>query len=268
VAIAIKRGSSTTSLFLTHEGSGLTLYAHEIAPYLDSRINVYALPPDQNPAAAGVETLASRMVETLRRIQPEGPYNVAGWSFGGLIAYEIAKQLLGAGHHLNFVGLLDTNYPNGLPAPYRSQPTDFDNKQQLATYLEPLTAPHRKLLDYYKSERDMTFESMVQQCQRMELMPAHFREVSPSHIHKWLFRSHIYAQASAQYVVTELPLTIDLFVTDHGPAIQRTLGWETVLSAEHLRITDIGGTHHSMLQPPHVASLGAAMSRFTLTFKE
>ena len=58
-----------------------------------------------------VESSACRYLEDLRLIQREGPYQLIGYSFGGLIAYEMAQQLLASGERVNFLGLLDTPAP-------------------------------------------------------------------------------------------------------------------------------------------------------------
>lgn len=42
-----------------------------------------------------MECLATRLIKVMRQAQPEGPYRLAGWSFGGVLAYEIAQQLRG-----------------------------------------------------------------------------------------------------------------------------------------------------------------------------
>jgi thioesterase domain-containing protein len=61
--------------------------------------------------APPLEVSAHRYVEELRRIQPEGPYQLIGYSFGGVIAYEMARQLLASGERVMFLGLLDTPSP-------------------------------------------------------------------------------------------------------------------------------------------------------------
>jgi len=58
-----------------------------------------------------VEVSARRYLEDLRLIQREGPYQLIGYSFGGLIAYEMAQQLLASGERVSFLGLLDTPAP-------------------------------------------------------------------------------------------------------------------------------------------------------------
>ena len=59
-----------------------------------------------------LELSARRYVRRqLRRIQRDGPYQLIGYSFGGVIAYEMARQLLASGERVNFLGLLDTPAP-------------------------------------------------------------------------------------------------------------------------------------------------------------
>lgn len=58
-----------------------------------------------------VEAHARRALTEIRRIQPHGPYRLAGHSFGGLIAYEIATQLVAAGEQVDLLALLDTYLP-------------------------------------------------------------------------------------------------------------------------------------------------------------
>jgi thioesterase domain-containing protein len=54
---------------------------------------------------------ARRYMEELRRIQRDGPYQLIGYSFGGVMAYEMARQLLVSGARVSFLGLLDTPAP-------------------------------------------------------------------------------------------------------------------------------------------------------------
>jgi thioesterase domain-containing protein len=58
-----------------------------------------------------VERLSAAFIEEMRQVQPEGPYDLAGGCVGGIIAFEMARQLAAAGHDLNRVVLIDTGYP-------------------------------------------------------------------------------------------------------------------------------------------------------------
>ncbi|MDX6271729.1 MAG: hypothetical protein QOD28_2952, partial [Acidobacteriota bacterium] len=58
-----------------------------------------------------IEKMAAYYIESLRAVQPEGPYLLGGWSFGGLIAYEMAVQLAERGEEVPLLFLLDTGTP-------------------------------------------------------------------------------------------------------------------------------------------------------------
>ncbi|WP_158595995.1 thioesterase domain-containing protein [Oleomonas cavernae] len=57
-----------------------------------------------------VEAIAQNYLGLIRGVQPHGPYHLLGWSFGGLVAHEIARRLRDGGEAVAFLGLLDA-YP-------------------------------------------------------------------------------------------------------------------------------------------------------------
>ena len=61
-----------------------------------------------------MQTLATRSVKILQGIQPNGPYYLAGYCFGGVLAFEVARQLIEKGESVAFLGLLDATYRPGL----------------------------------------------------------------------------------------------------------------------------------------------------------
>jgi phthiocerol/phenolphthiocerol synthesis type-I polyketide synthase E len=63
------------------------------------------------PLAGSVEAMAACYVEAVRELRPHGPYRLLGWSFGGLVAYEMARQLSRAGERVDLLALLDTPLP-------------------------------------------------------------------------------------------------------------------------------------------------------------
>ncbi|HSU17580.1 non-ribosomal peptide synthase/polyketide synthase [Longimicrobium sp.] len=115
-AIPIRAAGQQRPLFLVHEGTGSTDYAQVLHPHLPPDLPVYALPA----AAAGeprtVEGMAARLLRMVRAVQPEGPYRLAGWSFGGVLAYEMATQLIGMDQAVEFVGMMDTRCPSSTAA--------------------------------------------------------------------------------------------------------------------------------------------------------
>ena len=56
--------------------------------------------------------MARHYVEAMRELHPEGPYLLGGWSFGGLVAFEMARQLAAAGAEVPLLALLDAGAPS------------------------------------------------------------------------------------------------------------------------------------------------------------
>lgn len=96
-----------------------------LARQLDQAITVLAFeaPGLQGDGAPSedIEALARDCAERLRAAQPRGPYRLAGWSFGGLLAFELARQLEAAGERVECVVALDTT-----PAAWRRAQTAPD----------------------------------------------------------------------------------------------------------------------------------------------
>jgi len=59
-----------------------------------------------------VKDIATQYIQEIRTVQAEGPYCLAGYSFGGLVAYEMAQQLLQQGQTIAFLGLVDPTSPS------------------------------------------------------------------------------------------------------------------------------------------------------------
>ena len=58
-----------------------------------------------------IEQLAAFCLDVIRKIQKSGPYYFCGYSFGGLVAYQIAMRLIDEGESAGLVALLDTPNP-------------------------------------------------------------------------------------------------------------------------------------------------------------
>ena len=58
-----------------------------------------------------VEEMATGYVQDIRSVQPQGPYRLCGFCFGGLVAYEMAQQLHAHGDEVTFLAMLDTYSP-------------------------------------------------------------------------------------------------------------------------------------------------------------
>ncbi len=97
--------------------SGVHIY-RELARQLDGRCAAYGVfAPHEllafDPASEiqSVETLAQDYIRIIRRQQPTGPYRLLGYSFSGIVAYEVARQLTAAGETIELLTLVDSHLP-------------------------------------------------------------------------------------------------------------------------------------------------------------
>lgn len=120
-AVLIRPGDPGRSpLFCVHGISGHPLAFLELARCTDTGQPVYGVgfdlaASDGSPVPT-IEGLATRVLRSIREVQPHGPYCLLGYSFGGLLAFEVARQLVAAGETVALLALVDTPAP-GLYGP-------------------------------------------------------------------------------------------------------------------------------------------------------
>jgi len=119
--VPIQPGGSKPPLFCLHLALGHVLFYRDLANRLGSDQPVYAFRPQGldgiQPRHRRVEEMASHYIKEMRALQPDGPYYLCGSSFGGLIAFEMAQQLVAQGQEVRLLGLFDTLNPRLLLAP-------------------------------------------------------------------------------------------------------------------------------------------------------
>ena len=113
--------TATKTLFLFPDGSGSASSYASIAPIDPSAVAVYGLncPFMRTPAdfTCGIPAVAALYKAEVQRRQPQGPYCLGGWSAGGVVAYEVARQLIEHdGETVDRLVLLDS------PCPLRLDP--------------------------------------------------------------------------------------------------------------------------------------------------
>jgi thioesterase domain-containing protein/acyl carrier protein len=98
--------------FCVHDGNGQVLNYRDLSRFLGDAQPFYGiqcrgLDGEEEPFTR-IEDMAAYYVQEIRKVQPEGPYYIGGYSFGGRVAYVMAQQLHAAGEHVALLALLDT----------------------------------------------------------------------------------------------------------------------------------------------------------------
>lgn len=106
--VPVRQGARQTPLFVIQDQESVEAVFALVAERLDGDIPIYGLSVQaiEPPRPRTVEGIAARLVDTIRGVQPTGPYRLAGWSQGALVAYEVATQLVGQDQTVEFVGLV------------------------------------------------------------------------------------------------------------------------------------------------------------------
>jgi thioesterase domain-containing protein len=106
------RAGQTAPLFCVHPVGGDVLCYVELARAMAPGrpiFGIQAIAGDGAPVS--IEAMAAYYVKEVRRTARSGPYLLAGWSMGGLVAFEMARQLAATGHEVGMLALLDTHLP-------------------------------------------------------------------------------------------------------------------------------------------------------------
>ncbi|CEF36563.1 non-ribosomal peptide synthetase [Xanthomonas citri] len=272
--VTVRMGGDKRPLFLVHDFSGLDLYFAPLGEHLAPDVPVYGLSAVAlgAPQPRTVQELAARLLRHLRAVQPHGPYRVAGWSFGGLLAYEIATQLLAVDELVEFVGLIDTYHPSQLdlgPA-----------------YIDPAHAPQRLLLqhclaalpdDEQRASAQANLQALAAQvgqwedtalirlCRSRGWLPSAWADQDDASLPQSLAREFAHGYAQRHYLPMAIHMPVHLFAAAQAlaprSASDAALAWQALLGADMLTCITVPGDHHTMLQTPHVAALGAAISQ-------
>jgi phthiocerol/phenolphthiocerol synthesis type-I polyketide synthase E len=111
-AVALNEGGPGRPLFLVADAAGNALSYRLLAAELNGVRPVLGLEPTEHGAVGlSIEDSAARHVAAARLAQPSGPYILGGWSFGAVLAHEMARRLTAAGEQVDALVCLDAHVP-------------------------------------------------------------------------------------------------------------------------------------------------------------
>ena len=224
-------------LFCVHPIGGSALCYVPLSQHLGTEQPLYGL---EAPGLDGtrepfttLEAMAAAYVEVVLKTQPEGPHLLAGWSMGGLVIFEMARELLRRGKPVALVALIDSWVPALQPGVGPTRPDDALLRQDFAVELERMGG------------HGVSPSS--------EAMRARFD----------VYRAH--ARAFRAYVPrSDHPAPIVLFRPDAGAlraASGPMGGWDTV-TQQVPQLVELSGDHYSLMVEPSVAELARKLKPF------
>ncbi|XWN30164.1 MAG: beta-ketoacyl synthase N-terminal-like domain-containing protein [Devosia sp.] len=240
------------ALFLPHAvGGTVDLYA-PLAAALPSDWPIYGLQSSaldgQVSPSMDVAQNAARLLSAMRTVQSEGPYHLAGSSFGGMLAYEIARQLQQAGEHVALLALIDTPAMEALPR-------ELVSDAYTISYVAGILGQTIEVEALQPLTRAQQIERLIAVCGNA--LPA---GITPEELdlHLQIFSANTDAMRS--YVIEPIRDPEVLFLRAgtrmaHMPADPQR-AWVQRLG-QRVRVMDVEGDHLSMMNAPFVHAIAA-----------
>ncbi len=260
-------------LFFVHPiGGGISCYS-PLARHLNRDCPFYGLRAiglDQEaPPLADVPQMAACYIQTIRTIQPQGPYYLGGWSMGGVVAYEMALQLFQFGESVSGLILIDSPAPVATP---RDPAIDFTVFARGLGFCPEQVDAFSQLLQSDSTALDMTLQRLLTEGQRIGLLPQSFALAQLQQLYT-VFNAHSLALSNytAAICPQRLPtLLLQAKIADHsmfsrlGPQVADH--WTKLLGRSPL-IRNLPGDHYTLVTEPQVALLSTHLNSFLCQIK-
>lgn len=233
-------------LFVAHGQYGNIITARRLAKQLPSDRPVYGIQAetlDGRPARARtIPEMAARYAEEMVEVRPAGPYVLFGFSFGGWLALEIARQLRTAGHEVPLVILGDTS------APHVAQNENRTAVRRVARHRINLQVGHRSLPAYVawrvrnRTRRALRKALLAVWPQQWRALPPRLRPMAVQKACRAALAQHSEGPYDGHVVLLRTA----------GPDDRPDRGWGEVLGTP-VQVIDVPGTHDRLLSEPAVA---------------
>ncbi|MET7760680.1 non-ribosomal peptide synthetase [Streptomyces sp. NPDC005393] len=264
--VPLQTGGEKTPLFCVHPGVGEVLVFVNLAKYFVGDRPFYALRArgfnEGEKPFGSFEEMVACYVEAIRARQPHGPYAIAGYSYGGAVAFEIAKALEAAGERVDFVGSF--NLPPHIT--YRMEELDFvDTAANLAFFLDLINK--KQSIDLPDELRPLPKEEQL----------AHLLRIAPRNrlaeldldlakFSAWaeLANGLTYLGRSYHPTGTTRSMTVFYAIPLRGTKedwLENELRRWDEHTTEPNRYIDVPGEHYTLMGPQHVAALQAIVRK-------
>ncbi len=258
--------SNNSTLFIIHPIGGHLLSYQRLATQLKN-VTLYGLNfPEQYLLQDDitVEQLAKTYLTMIRKIQPQGPYHLSGWSFGGVVAFELANQMRMAGYEITHCIMIDSYKPSVNETTELSETNirEYFYADCLGRFPE-LNESSRPNFD----DKD-SFSASVSQAFASTIAGITLDTASISRLFA-IYRINLRAMMNYQPpVLADLPVV--LFTADQNKQLEFMRYQRADIAARHCHgwtdcctplIHDLQADHYTILQEPKVTQLANHISQ-------
>ena len=235
-------------LFIIHDISGLLTPSMSLVQKIDTKYPLYGFEAAGNIDLAidgvSIQALAEKYIRDIKAVSPQGPYRLLGWSFGGVLAYEIAHQLAQLGDEIEFIGLLDSHLRNTA-----SEVDENAFYRYLAAYVAD-----ESLLDKLATVRELVpyhvNVPLIDQDQQQYIDDTLFARPVSALINTF----HAFVIAHERYSAAHVNSCAAHLFAATSSDDNNIVNWQKLLG-NNLIVTTINGTHHRIMSEPNVNHL-------------
>ena len=264
------------NIFLIHDGTGEVEGYLEFCKHLNTEINCWGIRADRlknyAPENKNITDIASKYIEKMKKVQPYGPYSIAGWSLGGTIAFEIISQLEKGGENVNLFAMFDS--PPPLTMEYTEKFTIESELELIKKHLpgiitEKITGISELnqiwtiLIDYLENNnydiniiRNMLGESLIRTIPNSE-------KAAVRDLIYYFNVIRTYDNARAFYVPSRKINTQLYHFSANASKISDRELWNKYCSHD-IKEIEIDGDHFSIFQEPYVLELAKKINRLII----
>lgn len=274
--VAIRPAGEKPPFFCVHPIGGQALIYEALASKLPAGRPFYGLqaPDLLSPPAPGVtiESMAREYVAAVRQIQPSGPYYVGGYSFGGVVAFEMARQFEQAAAEVAALVIIDTWSTiewARIPEEQGSDPLQllFRNRLREEGRSEIVGLP-----DPSEHPEEKRYTIVFRELKKQGIVGPHFPdELGAECVRNYVTGYQARHQAFKAYRPGPYYGPVTLIRTDGDPALDavmrrfcidttdETMGWDRVAFAP-VSVRRVSGTHERLCREPYVDGLADALA--------
>ncbi len=257
--VPIKTLGNKEPLFIIHPVGGNVMCYLELSKHLDCDRPIYGVQQVQIPATGSnhtIELMAKRYVNAIHDIQARGPYYLAGWSLGGVIAVEMAHQIEQSDDEVRFLGLIDS-YPDT-----KKISAKFGNSEILLAFAEDLGGRYGKELTidknkFYQLDYEQQLNYLFERAKAHHLLAPH---ASINEINSLVNQCRHNSNAAAAHHVHPVNCPIIAFQADETVKSMQLLlnPWEDY-TQKTSQAYKLKGNHYSILNSNKVKILAKKM---------
>ncbi|KAI0659134.1 AMP-dependent synthetase and ligase [Cubamyces menziesii] len=278
--VPLRVQGTKSPLFLVHPGVGEVLVFLGLAKVLDNR-PVYALRArgfeDGDEVFASFSEMVDTYVAGVEKVQPTGPYYIAGYSFGGAVAFEMARALESKGKQVAWVGIFN------LPPFIQSRMHELTwvevllNLFMFVALVSPETVdqvrarlhdafPAAANSDVEPDDSDSLLDWLLAQSDQARLQEL---QLSPAELQRWVRVAYALTRLGRTYLPTGTlrDASVTVFCATPLPSMgtrevykaERLSPWTQFCSRE-VDFVDVDGEHYTMLSEAHVRSFASKLT--------